>query len=68
MTPQFICIAGGMLFVILTVKHAISGCRLAYWGDILHRERTPGIFWLTIAVDAALSVAFLTCAISGSLR
>ena len=62
-TKQLIFIGFGILFAALTIKHAISGRRSAYWGGMVERDKAPGTFWYTIALDAAISVALLTFAI-----
>ena len=60
---QLIFVGCGIFFVVLTIKHVIAGRRTAYWGGIVERENAPGSFWLTIALDAMISIAFLAYAI-----
>ena len=67
-TKQLILIGFGILFVVLTIKHAIVGRRSAYWGGMVHRETAPKSFWLTIALDAAIAIAFLSYAVLRGAR
>ena len=60
---QLIFIGAGILFVIITIKHAVGGRRRSYWGNVVRRDTAPASFWFTIALDACISTAFLTWAV-----